>query len=47
MNTMANVYAIEENGERTFYAKANDNAELYRYCDDIESLGMGWDFDLI
>ena len=44
---MANVYAIEENGERTFYAKANDNSELYRYCDDIESLGMGWDFDLL
>jgi hypothetical protein len=44
---MANVYAIEENGEKTFYARANSNRELYQYTDDIESLGMAWDFDLI
>lgn len=44
---MANVYAIDENGERVFYAKASDNAELYRYCDDIEELGLDWDFDLV
>jgi len=44
---MANVYAIEDDGTRTFYGKANNNRELYRFTDDIEELGMTWDFDLI
>ena len=46
-DTMADVFAIEDNGERTFYGRANSNRELYQFCDDIEELGMGWDFDLV
>lgn len=44
---MANVYAVSEDGTREFYATASTNRELYQYTDDIEELGMTWDFDLL
>jgi len=43
---MAKVYAILD-GAREFWGLAKDNRDLFQFTDDIESLGLQWDFDLV
>lgn len=42
----ADVYAVK-GGKRTFYARAVTTRELFQFTDEIEELGLEWDFDLV